>query len=390
MSDRHVLSPLSLHPLTRLPEGDGVLVGRADGESYAVLPRDGAALLERLIEGAPPPEAAAWYRDTYGETIDIDDFVSTLAELGFVRERDQAAAAAEAVGLQRLARAFLSRPAFVVYAAIVATWAWTLARRPELAPSPHHVFFTDSTVAVELLIVFGQLPWLFLHESFHVLAGRRLGLSSRLGLGTRLYFVVFETRMPSLLSVERRRRHLPFLAGMLADVLIVASLGVLAYATGGIVRALALAMAFPVCTRFAYQFLLFLQTDVYFALATALGCYDLHAATKARIANRYWRARRRPGRVGAMERWTERDRRVASWYEPFFAAGIVVLLGVWVFALLPVAEQLLRLIADALGGGTGDPRFWDAALFVTLNVSQVALLFHLSRRERRALTPEPA
>ena len=167
------------------------------------------------------------------------------------------------------------------------------------------MFFTDSTVAVELLIVFGQLPWLFLHESFHVLAGRRLGLSSRLGLGTRLYFVVFETRMPSLLSVERRRRHLPFLAGMLADVLIVASLGVLASATGGIVRGLALAMAFPVCTRFAYQFLLFLQTDVYFALATALGCYDLHAATKARIANRYWRgapaARPRP-LDGALDR----------------------------------------------------------------------------------------
>ena len=123
-------------PLTRLPEGDGVLVGRADGESYAVLPQDGAALLERLIDGTPPPAAAAWYRDTYGETIDIDDFVSTLAELGFVREPEEAAAAAETVGLQRLARVFLSRPAFLVYAAIVATWVWTMARRPELRPEP--------------------------------------------------------------------------------------------------------------------------------------------------------------------------------------------------------------------------------------------------------------
>ena len=383
--------PLSLHPLTRLPEGDGVLVGRADGESYAVLPQDGAALLERLIDGTPPPEAAAWYRDTYGETIDIDDFVSTLAKLGFVREPEEAAAAAETVGLRRLARVFLSRPAFLVYAAIVATWVWTMARRPELAPSPRHVFFTDSTVAVELLIVFGQLPWLFLHESFRPRA-RRPPARPLEPAGARNQALLRGVRDAHAEPAERRAaaappavprrdaRRRPDRRVARRPRLRDGGHRARPRARDGVPRVHALRLPVPALPP---DRRLLRARDGARLLRPARG-------DQARIANRYWRARRRPDRVRSLERWTERDRRVASWYEPFFAAGIVVLLGVWVFALLPVAEQLLRLVADALAGGTGDPRFWDAALFVTLNVFQVALLFHLSRRERRALTPEPA
>ncbi len=382
-------APLPLHPLTRLREGDGVLVGRSDTETYALFPLDGAALLERMIDGMAPAEAGAWYRRTYREPIDIDDFVATLAALDFVRgSAEEAATGDEPVRLQWLGRALFSPAAFLAYAVLLGAWGWTLVRRPELAPSPRHVFFTHSALAVELMIVFGQLPWLCAHEGFHVLAGRRLGLPSRLGLGTRLYFVVFETRMPSLLSVERRRRYLPFLAGMLADVLIVASLGLLAYGCGGAIGLVALAMAFPVCTRFAYQFLLFLQTDVYYTVSTALGCYDLHAVTRTLVVNRLWRLLRRPDRVRPEDRWTARDRQVARWYAPFFVGGIGVLLAVWLLALLPVAEGLCRLVWDALSGGTGDPRFWDAALFVTLNVAQLGFLFFLSRRDRRRRPPE--
>ncbi|HEY5197593.1 MAG TPA: hypothetical protein VIJ51_11280 [Solirubrobacteraceae bacterium] len=381
--------PLAFHPLSFVPEGPDVLVGRPASDSYAVLPSDGAELLNRMTGGMSPADAAAWYEATYGQTLDIHDFIVTLADLGFLRQDGQdPVPAAAPVGLQRLAAVVFSVPAFVLYAAVLLGYLASVLADPQLAPNPKHIFVTDSLALVELLVVFGQLPWLALHEAAHVLAGRRVGLPSRLGFGTRLYFVVFETRMPSLLSVPRRQRYLAFVAGMLLDVVAISGLGLLAYAThlaGGrwnTLGAVALAMAFPICTRFAYQFLLFLETDVYYVVATALGCYDLHAATKAIVANRIWRVLRRPDRIQSLDAWTDQDRRVARSYAPFFAAGVAVIITVGVFAIIPVLTEIARLARVALAQGSSSPRFWDAVVFISLNLAQFSFLAYLSCRTR--------
>jgi hypothetical protein len=384
--------PLTFHPLSFVPEGPDVLVGRLGSDSYAVLPADGAELLNRMTTGTAPTDAAAWYEATYGQTLDIDDFMASIADLGFLcHEGQPAVPAAAPVGLQRLAAAVFSVPAFVLYAAIFVGYLASVLADPQVAPNPKHIFVTDSLALVEILVVFGQLPWLCLHEAAHVLAGRRVGLPSRLGFGTRLYFVVFETRMPSLLSVPRRQRYLAFVAGMLLDVVAISGLGLLAYAThlaGGAwntVGAVALAMAFPICTRLAYQFLLFLETDVYYVVATALGCYDLHAATKAIVANRIWRVLRRPDRIQSLDVWTDQDRRVARAYAPFFTAGVAVIITVGVFAIIPVLTEIARLGRVALAQGTSSPRFWDAVVFISLNLAQFTFLAYLSVRKRLQL-----
>jgi hypothetical protein len=381
--------PLSFHRLTFVADGAEVLVGRAGTDSYAVLPPDGAEALKRMMRGDGPGEVAAWYEETYGELLDIEDFVASMSELGFLLQPGETADAADPpVRLQRLARAAFSLPAFMAYGLVIVAWVVAMSNAPSLVPRPQHVFFSDSAMLVQLLIVFGQIPWLLLHEGAHVLAGRKLGLPSELGFGTRLYFVVFETRMPSLLSVPRRQRYLAFIAGMLLDVLAICGLGLLAYALRGstgmwhTVYVLALAMAFPIFTRFAYQFLLFLQTDVYYIAATALGCYDLHAATRTLVANRLWRVIRRPERARPVSDWTERDLRVARWYAPFFAVGVTVMLAVWVFALIPIMTGLVHIAAQALSAGASDARFWDATLFIVLNVAQIAFFAYLALRNR--------
>jgi len=381
-------SPLVLHPLTFVVEGDDVLVGRSGTDSYAVLPADGAALLKRMAGGASPAAAAAWYERTYRQPVDIGDFTAAIAELGFVRAPGEPPAPVARVRLQRLSCALASRPALALYVAVILAWVLTIARHTEFAPHAGQVFFAHSVVLVQLLIVFGQVPWLFLHESAHVLAGRRVGLPSELGFGTRLYFVVFETRMPSLLSLPQRQRYFVFAAGMLLDLLAIRALGLLGYALHGrdgawqTVGAVALAMAFPICTRLAYQFLLFLQTDVYYIVATALGCYDLHSAARALVINRIWRVLRGPERVRPLDGWTERDLRVARWYAPLFAVGVTVMLAVWALALIPVMTGLVRMALDALAVGAGDPRFWDAALFIAINVAQIAIFARVTLRNR--------
>ena len=60
------------------------MVGCSDIDSYGIFPADGAALLRHLAAGAPPDEAEHWYTRTYGETVDLPEFLAVLSELGFL------------------------------------------------------------------------------------------------------------------------------------------------------------------------------------------------------------------------------------------------------------------------------------------------------------------
>ena len=70
--------PLLFYPLTFHADGDEVVVARSGDDSYNVFPSDGAALLARLQQGATLEDAAAWYEESFGDAVDVDEFVVTL------------------------------------------------------------------------------------------------------------------------------------------------------------------------------------------------------------------------------------------------------------------------------------------------------------------------
>jgi hypothetical protein len=392
---------LDFHPLTFVEESDGITVGRPDIESYAVLPADGAALLRQLTDGASVPEAARWYNATFGEPIDMTDFVSTLHELGFVRAADEPAdepigegrPRARRLRFQALGRWALSPVAWVCYAALVGGALLAMAEQPQLRPHPENVFFTPSLILVPLLLLLVQVPALLWHEGFHVLAARRLGVPSRLSIGRRLYFVVFETQLNGLLSVPRRRRYLPFLAGILADVLLVAGLTLAAAidradGLSGLGR-FALAVAYITVLRIAWQFYIFLRTDLYYVLTTALGCTNLHEATSAFLRDRFsWLPGVRPRPADAQE-WSARDRRVAPWFALLTAGGVGFLLVTALYVVLPVVVEFTTRLGNALADGTtGGAAFWDSAVSLLL-IALYFVVLPLWAGRRRNRGPEP-
>src|SRR5918998_1022845 len=126
-----------------------------------------------------------------------------------------------------------------------------------------------------------------------------------------------ETEVNGLLGVPRGHRYLPFLAGMLADVLLLSGLTVAAAVDlpDGLswLGRLCLAVAYTVLLRLAWQFYLFLRTDLYFVYTTALGCTNLHEVTSAYLRDRFdWLPGVRPSRVDEAS-WSPRDKQVAPW-----------------------------------------------------------------------------
>jgi hypothetical protein len=379
---------LQFHRLSFVPDGDEVVVGRRDIDSYGVFPPDGAALVRELDAGRSLPDAERWYEATYGEKVDMDGFVAVLADLQFLRSHDEPVAGdAPPVSWQRLGRAVFSPLASAIYLVVVLAAAVIAITEPSLAPRPSNVFFTSSFVVVELTIVLGQLPLSAVHELAHLLAGRRLGLASRIRLSNRFYFVVFETTLDGLVGVPRRQRFLPMLAGMAADIVAMAGLTIaaaLARDSHPLVAGVCLALAFSTLPRIIWQFYLFLQTDIYYLVATLLGCIDLHGTSRQWLANRANRVIGRHDRLLEESAWHPRDRRAARWYGPLMIVGYAAAAAMALLVALPLAWRLFGGAARALISDDSAPaHLWDAVVLFSLSCAHVTLAGCLAWRDRR-------
>jgi hypothetical protein len=408
MSETAVDRVLRLHPLTFLADGDDVVIGRVDIDSYGVFPPDGAALITCLGDGMALAGAADWYEQTYGEPVDLDGFLDALDELGFIDAAVDAdpvtateshttpqPANADRLRWQRTGQALFSRPARLLFAALVGLAVAACVSRPSLLPHRDHVFFSHYLLVIEITVAVGQIPLILVHELFHLLAGRRLGLNARIRVSHRLYFVVFETVLDGLVIVPRAKRYLPMLAGMLADLLIVSLLTVVAWLAwtvegpGSLVGGVCLALAFTTILRFALEFLLFLRTDVYYLIATLRGCVDLHGTSRDIVRNWLWRRLRRPARLKDPALWHPNDVRTARWYAPLYVAGYALAFGLFAFVLLPISWRFLdTAVTTVIHPNAGSGRFWDATGLLLLNVAQPAVAGLLKLRDRfQALRP---
>ena len=382
--------PLLLKPLVYLYEGDEVTIGSPEMESYAVFPADGAELVRMLADGITPRQAAVRHEESHGESVDMPDLLSVLEDLGFIQDGTSAAAPAPAaaVRFQRLGRIVFSRPAWLCYAILTVASIVEMARHPELAPHRSVLFFTSSYTAISLVLFLGQMPFLALHEGFHALAGRRLGLRSRFSVSRRLIYVVFETSLPGLVAVPRRRRYLPILAGMVADVLAMAVLTLVAAALrepGGalpLAGRVCLALAFAVMLRLLWQLFFYLRTDVYVMLTTVLGCTDLHAAAADVLRDA---VRRRTGRTALdLSAHSATDLRVARWYAWLLPVGYALTLASFATVLVPSAYQMTAGLVGRLRGGSSLNGILDSATLVALLLAQLLAVAFMALRDRRA------
>ena len=378
-----------LHKLTMVTEGDEVVIGRPDLGSYAVFPADGAEALRLLDAGMTMSAVAAWYQQTCGTPLDVDDFLAALDDLGFLRGDGEDEPAEAPVRWQRLGRWTFSRPALACYAALTAAAIVAMARAPYLRPTYHHIFFTQYLSLISITLTAAMIPTVLLHESFHALAGRRLGLPSTLTIGRRFYYLVAETRLDSLFSVPRRKRYLPFLAGLIADVVLTSALtliaaflhdqGLPAWCAGA-----CLAVAFTCVLRMIWQFMFYLQTDLYFVISHALRCPDLHSATRFYIKTQVRRLLHRAPPRGDTD-WADRDRAIARWYAPLLIIGYGFSLGSLAWAGIPSTVRFVSLIIDRLSGSRNQAGgSLDALSFIILSSLEWGLVLYVTVRDRRA------
>ena len=360
---------LVVYPFSRQPDGDEVIVGRAETGIFVAIPDRAVFLLDVLASGSVIATAVAQYQAEYNETPDIQAFLGAMAHYGLIEDPinfagEQPAPVPESKGRhyseifpERLARLLFSRPALVIYGTIASLSVILMALHPSLIVTDRDLEFPDHRTLTLLLLTIGSYVALALHELGHMAAARSLGLKSRFGFGHRLWILVVETDLTGLWSVPKAKRYVPLLAGIIVDSVIAALLIILLFAASThfilflpyIDRVLR-GLVFMYFMRIAWQCSFFIRTDLYYVLATFTGCKNLMQDTEVYLRNGL-------SRVLSRVRHTDQfalpahEQRAVRYYSYIWIIGRVFSVVLLLTITIPVSIYYVRSVGATLAGG---------------------------------------
>jgi putative peptide zinc metalloprotease protein len=340
--------------LTVVRDGDGYVLGSLGSADFVAVPPIGGRIVLWLQDGAGPAECSRRAAELAGEPVDVEGFLAGLAEAGLL---DGGAAppgrraTAGIAGWKRTAgRVTFGPAALVAQALLAAAGIVAMIGFPQARPTYADAIAVHVPLLSIVIISVLSMARGLAHESAHVLAAWAAGVSSRVSISRRMIFIVYQTDLTRLWSVPRRSRAVPLLAGLAFDgastgLLVLLDLTVL-HAAPLLVTHLIRAAIFVNVSSIAFQFLIFMRTDVYALLVLATGCKHLWD-TKGAIARNAVR-RATAGDLALLSTAGRREVRWAKVFLGLYAPGL--LFTAWYLAAfgLPAARKVMTTALDAV------------------------------------------
>jgi putative peptide zinc metalloprotease protein len=386
-------------PLSIQKDDDIYLIGNADIGDFYQFPELGLRILEMLRSGAPVSAIKARLAADSTELFDIDGFVEQLKDIGFVypyEEKERFIEAINATGTDgqrifdvdpRLAKAIFSLPTLLIYLIIVGYAALGMLVNPELRLN-WSAFYTDTNRTLLLLSVFLlSLVNVVMHECGHMLAIARHGLKSKYGLSNRLWVIVAESDLTGTMALPKSQRYLPLFAGMLVDIFNIAILTLsikflFQYDAAPFAIQVAQALVLQIVISIAWQFNIFVKTDIYYVLSNYFSYPDLDRDARIYLSGLLYRVSfSRFGRHAAPTE--DKNRWVLVTFSVIWLFGrlfsLLILFGVF----LPT---IWKYIASAIHAFHGPPAsIWvayDTLIFalITLTMSGIGMYMWFKNR----------
>lgn len=339
-----------LQPLVMTEESDGNwIVGREDTGQFAEIPAEGVTFLRALQGDEPVEGAAALVLAEHGEAVDATDFLRELAGLGFIDESDGVSTGAR----RREQSLRWLRPRHVRWVfrwstlacltAFVAACVTLAALRHDLLLPDYHAFFITPAPSLDITLNAAMLlPAVGVHEFWHLAAARAEGIYARIGLGTRLQILVVQTTVSGLWTAPRRVRIRVYLAGAAADLTMLAGcyLGLSLTAPTGFGHRTLEALSLGLWLGIAYEFAIYMRTDIYFVVQDLLRCKNLYADAVGYLRYTAARALRRTAPPDPLLELPAHERRPVRLYSGFMLGGTVISLVVFAFYEAPIVAAL--------------------------------------------------
>jgi putative peptide zinc metalloprotease protein len=382
---------VAVYPFTRQSEGEEIVIGRPDTSVFLVLPFDAVELLDHLSNGKTVGEAKFLYQQKYGKVPDLEELLEVLESKGFVQLLVKNRTNQSYVAINKnnsslkfhftnfprsLAQKLFSYQVLVSCGVLIGLALVALVVEPSLVPGWNAHFFPQNLTLMRLLVLTMGYFTVFLHEMAHLVAARAVGVSSRLGIGHRLWVLVVETDMTGVWGIPRSQRYLPLLAGSLLDATSASILILLLFAEShgwlvfpAIIVQLSRAMLLTYLLRLLWQCYLFVRTDFYFVVANIFRCKNLIKDTEVFLRNQVahvWHSIRQVDQSHI----PPREMQAIACYAWLWVLGRVAAIAVLIFISLPLTWHYGLVIFSIFNAGfQAHPyAFIDALLLTWLSL----------------------
>ncbi|MDQ0916357.1 hypothetical protein [Paenibacillus sp. V4I5] len=248
------------------------------------------------------------------------------------------------------------------------------AFNPSLLPHFRDAFLLNGIGANALLIFVISSIQIVIHECGHFFAAVSRGVKTNIRFSIRYVFVAVETQMTGLWAHPKKKRYLPYLAGMAWDctLLLICLLVQLSAIESTFVfelsRLIALALFFSVLS----QFLFFLRTDVYYVVVNWTNSANLHQSSKTFLRSRV--PYKREESKGQWERMPSGEKRAAKVFSFFYIFGIATLTFILIAFTIPASVTGLSMAFHQVADFAFDSvSFWDGAIILLLMLLRLSL-----------------
>ena len=289
-------------PLSIQKEGDLYTVGSADVGDFYQLPGVGVRIIKLLGAGDAVATIKARLRAENLDEVDVDQFVNQLTDIGFIYTEDQrknspqrlqdpAKSSGRTFNVDaRLAKAIFSTPVLACYLVIVLLALADAIENPALRLNSSALYIETNRTPLLATVLFLSLIQTAMHELGHMLAAARHGVKSKYGIGNRLWTIVAESDLTGILTLPKSQRYLPMLAGLIVDILLMSLLTILLdilsqHSTGPFVIQVVQVLILETVIGMAWQFNVFVKTDIYFVLCNYFSYPDLDKDARTYLLN---------------------------------------------------------------------------------------------------------
>jgi len=318
------------------PDGDEYTIGDPITGRFIRVPAEAIQIIDLLDGERSIIDIYAFLKEEKELDLDVLDFVKTLNKVGLVeRIDDQNINVIDYSGKQNekivLAGKMLFNPyTNYIYIACFLGSVVIMLSQKDLFPVYRDIFIFDY-VGLSILLFF-IISWVmtFFHELAHYLAAYKEGIHTRFRLSLRLFWLVAEADMTGLWSAPTKKRYLPYLAGMAWDSLFLfIGLMIQIVNISPFINRLGALLSLILLFRMAWQFLIFLRTDIYYVLANRLSTTNLHHSANTAILYRFNKSKKIEWST-----FNEREKRYAK------RLGILYLFGYLMACILFLGYQL--------------------------------------------------
>ncbi|WP_216829759.1 peptidase [Alkalihalobacterium elongatum] len=381
---------LTLQPLYIRKDQKHYIVEDVSSGDFFEMPQVCIDAIELINQGVSLEQIEVQLKTQYpNETIDMVDFVAQLLELNLVKEVD-----GETIEIQEnryIEKGFTWIPTFVgrfffnkftnkIYAVLFTLNLLFFILNPQLFPSYKDVFIFETVMPSLLLYMGVSLVLVLIHEFGHILAVRSYNLPAKLGVGHRLFLVVFETDLTPAWKLSSKQRNILYFGGMCFDQLllfIALSLQLFFDVGHGIVLGILGLVVLDVFIRTIYQCCFYMKTDLYYFFENFTGCYNVMENGRERL--RKWL----PFIKGSSTTEAfEGEDKVIKFYSIFYITGILLTCCLFIFYFIPQTIHAYIRVLPGFLEPINDPVFWDATVFTGQSLLILGLLMYSWKKNR--------